>query len=104
MYFREPRANETNLSTTSSVSGLGGVLSGNTPDWPDLQVCRVKDAVGLTNITSGRARARMDQLLEGRLALELEGDPDGEQQLSRMCATCADLKLKGEDFLPRPFS
>jgi hypothetical protein len=89
---------------TSPVSGLGGVLSGNTPDWPDLQACRVGDAVGLANIASGRARVRMDQLLEGRFALELEDDPDGEQRLSRMCATCADLKLKGEDFLPRPFS
>jgi hypothetical protein len=86
------------------ASGLEGGSSANAPGWPDLQACRVKDAVGLTNITSGRARARMDQLLAGRVALKLQDDPDGLQQLARMCYSCAKLKLKGEDFLPRPFS
>lgn len=46
----------------------------------------------------------MDQLLAGRVALKLQDDPDGLQRLARMCNTCAKPKLKGEDFLPRPFS
>jgi hypothetical protein len=85
------------------ASGLEGGSSANAAGWPDLQACQVEDAVGLTNITSGRAYARMNQLLGGCVALKLQDDPDGLQQLARMCYSCAKLKLKGEDFLPRPF-
>jgi hypothetical protein len=81
-----------------------GESSANGPDWPDLQACKFNDIIGFTNITSGRGRARMDQLLGGGIALKVQDDPDGLQQLARMCCTCAKLKLKGEDFLPRPFS
>lgn len=71
---------------------------------PGLEVCCLGDSGGLANVRSGRALARLVRLIDGRAALPLRDDPEGERQLASMCATCARLLLRGEDFLPRPFS
>ena len=71
--------------------------------WPDLEACCLDDSVGLANVRSGRVLARLDQLMDGRAALPLRDDPEGERQLAGICATCARLLLRDEDFLPRPF-
>lgn len=46
----------------------------------------------------------MARLMGSNVTLPLHDDPEGERQLSAMCATCAKLLLRDEDFLPRPFT